>query len=161
MVRLVDGLGVACCAPIGMQHATNAGILQQPAQQRRNSAGPLRSAEGIGNAQQSTQQGRNRGATNAPVFDAPLLRDAEPVASLAAPSRAVVEYGLTDGKGGTLIDPAGPVSAVQELRWRFGDRVDWPALLRAFEALEQDADREAASLIRKLMADDYRTTRGE
>ena len=69
------------------------------------------------------------------------------------PTRAVVQYGLIDGKGGTLIDPAGAVSAVRELHWRFGARVDWPALLLMFEAREHDADREAADLILRMMRD--------
>jgi hypothetical protein len=72
-------------------------------------------------------------------------------------ARAVVEYHLTDdSKGGTLIDPDGPASAVRELRWRYAHRVDWPALLATFEAREHVADREAAALIRRLMADDFR-----
>lgn len=77
------------------------------------------------------------------------------------PTRAVVEYRLSDSKGGTLIDPAGAVSAVRELHWRYGVRVDWPALLAMFEAREQDADREAADLIQRPMADDFRAARGE
>lgn len=67
------------------------------------------------------------------------------------PVRAVVSYDLIDGRGGTLIDPAGPESAVRELHWRFSDRIDWPVLLHAFEARADVADREAATLIRKLM----------
>ncbi len=70
-----------------------------------------------------------------------------------AACRAVVPYCLTDGKGGTLIDPDGVVSAVNELHWRFGTRVDWPALLATFHTREAEADLEAASLIRRLMAD--------
>jgi hypothetical protein len=61
---------------------------------------------------------------------------------------------LAEGSGGLLIDPAGPASAVRELHWRFGDRLDWPALLATFEARERHADREAAALIRHLMARD-------
>jgi hypothetical protein len=72
----------------------------------------------------------------------------------------VVNYLLTNSKGGTLIDPDGSEAAVRELHWRFGDRVDWPALLAMFEAREQRADREAVALIRRLMADTYREASG-
>lgn len=85
----------------------------------------------------------------------PALRDAirdQKLQILAElrPTRAVIRFGLTDGKGGLLIGPAGPVSAVHELHGRYGNRVDWPALLRTFEAREQEADREAAALIRRI-----------
>ena len=36
------------------------------------------------------------------------------------PTRAVVSYDLIGDKGGLLIDPDGPASAVRELAWRFG-----------------------------------------
>lgn len=78
----------------------------------------------------------------------------------AAHPHAVVEYRLTDSKGGTLIDPDGVVSAVNELHWRFGDRVDWQALLAMFKAREHQADREAVALIRRIMAD-ASATRGD
>jgi hypothetical protein len=67
-------------------------------------------------------------------------------------ARAVVSYQLADGSGGLLIDPAGPASAVCELHWRFGERLDWRDLLATFEARERLADRKAAALIRRLMA---------
>jgi hypothetical protein len=60
---------------------------------------------------------------------------------------------LIGGRGGLLIDPNGAASAVHELLWRFGARVNWKALLAAFQRREQDADAEAVALIRKLMAD--------
>lgn len=154
MVRLVDGLGVACCAPIGMQHATNAGIAQQATQQQRNSVAPLHSVAGIQSAQQPRNSSATVDATNRAVFEAALLHDSKPVArATAAQQRAVVEYRLIAGKGGLLIDPAGAASAVRELDWRYGARVDWPALLAMFEAREQDADREAADLIRRMIRD--------
>lgn len=69
------------------------------------------------------------------------------------PTRAVVSYDLIGDRGGLLIDPDGPASAVRELDWRFGNRLDWPALLAMFDVREQDADREAADLIRRLMTE--------
>jgi hypothetical protein len=73
---------------------------------------------------------------------------------------AVVHYSLLDAKGGTLIDPNGPATAIRELHWRFGARVDWRALLAMFEARAQAADREAADLIRRLTANDCRDANG-
>lgn len=77
-------------------------------------------------------------------------------------TRAVVPYDFVKGKGGLLIDSDGFESAVHELHWRYGNRVDWPALLRSFEAREHLADREAATLVRKLMAKScYRPSQSE
>ena len=42
-------------------------------------------------------------------------------------------FKLIGAPGGTLIDPAGPVSAVEVLRQTYGDRLDWDDLLEAFE----------------------------
>jgi len=69
------------------------------------------------------------------------------------PVRAVVEYQFKAGGGGTVIDPRGNQSAIEDLHWRFGYRLDWPALLAMFEAREADAEREAVDLIRRLMRD--------
>src|SRR5690349_5310530 len=77
----------------------------------------------------------------------------QPPANLA---RAVVPYMLVDGKGGLLIDPDGITSAVRELDWRYGSRLDWAALLRSFEERERSADREAAALIRRLISETHR-----
>lgn len=71
----------------------------------------------------------------------------------AAQTHAVVEYLLADGGAGTLIDPDGATSAVHTLHWRYGHRLDWPALLATFGAREHDADRKAADLIRRLMTE--------
>jgi hypothetical protein len=40
-----------------------------------------------------------------------------------------VAFKLICAPGGTLIDPAGPVSAVEVLRQTYGDRLDWDDLL--------------------------------
>ena len=70
------------------------------------------------------------------------------------PTRAVIEYGLVGGMGSLLIDPEGPVSAVNELHWRYGDRVDWRGLLRGFAARAAQsgaaAEREAIELIERI-----------
>jgi hypothetical protein len=70
--------------------------------------------------------------------------------------RTVVDYQTVDGAAGTLIDPDGSVSAVHTLRWRYGQRLDLVALLRTFQARERAADREAATLIRRILADAQR-----
>ena len=44
-----------------------------------------------------------------------------------------VAFKLIGAPGGTLIDPAGPVSAVEVLRQTYGDRIDWDDLKEAFE----------------------------
>lgn len=44
-----------------------------------------------------------------------------------------VQFRLIGAPGGTLIDPAGPVSAVQDLHETYGDRLDWDDLLEQFE----------------------------
>ena len=121
-------------------------------------------------AQLRAQQPRNNGVAHGVCFTSESCAVAlrvptvlENATTVPEPARrAVVEYDLTDGRGGTLIDPDGITSAIHELHWRFRDRVDWPALLRMFEAREQHADREAATLIHRLMADDYyRAAKGE
>jgi hypothetical protein len=70
------------------------------------------------------------------------------------PTRFVIEYGLAGGMGGLLIDPDGPVSAVNELHCRYGDRVDWRGLLRHFQARAvltcAAAEREAIELIERI-----------
>ena len=42
-------------------------------------------------------------------------------------------FKLQTGGGGTVIDPDGPVSAVQALHETYGDRLDWDDLLEQFE----------------------------
>ena len=44
-----------------------------------------------------------------------------------------VAFKLIGAPGGTLIDPAGPVSAVEVLHQTYGDRLDWDDLLEQFE----------------------------
>ena len=64
-----------------------------------------------------------------------------------------VQFRLIGAPGGTLIDPAGPVSAVEVLRQTYGDRLDWDDLLEAFEEragiaeFEGNETRQAAELI--------------
>lgn len=43
------------------------------------------------------------------------------------------QFRLIGGGGGTVIDPDGPVSAVQALYETYGDRMDWDDLLEQFE----------------------------
>ncbi len=64
-----------------------------------------------------------------------------------------VAFKLIGAPGGTLIDPAGPVSAVEVLRQTYGDRLDWDDLLEAYEEragiaeFEGNEARQAAELI--------------
>lgn len=64
-----------------------------------------------------------------------------------------VAFKLIGAPGGTLIDQAGPVSAVEVLRQTYGDRLDWDDLLEAFEEragiaeFEGNETRQAAELI--------------
>lgn len=64
-----------------------------------------------------------------------------------------VAFKLIGAPGGTLIDPAGPVSAVEVLRQTYGDRLDWHDLQEAFEEraaiaeFEGNETRQAAELI--------------
>ena len=64
-----------------------------------------------------------------------------------------VAFKLIGAPGGTLIDPTGPVSAVEVLRQTYGDRLDWDDLLEAFEEraaiaeFEGNETRQAAELI--------------
>ena len=44
-----------------------------------------------------------------------------------------VQFRLIGAPGGTVIDPDGPVSAVEVLRQTYGDRMDWDDLLEQFE----------------------------
>ena len=88
-------------------------------------------------------------ATPSGALDLQRQRVLGPVAEVST-TRVVIAYDLIDGKGGLLIDPDGAVSGVRELHWRFGDRLNWPALLHHFQLREQDADREAAALIRRV-----------
>ena len=53
-----------------------------------------------------------------------------------------VAFKLIGAPGGTLIDPAGPVSAVEVLRQTYGDRLDWHDLLEAFEEIGRASCRE-------------------
>lgn len=73
-----------------------------------------------------------------------------------------VQFRLIGAPGGTLIDPAGPVSAVQALHETYGDRLDWDELLEQFEEragiLEfegkldrAEAERIAAESVRDLV----------
>ncbi len=73
-----------------------------------------------------------------------------------------VAFKLIGAPGGTLIDPAGPVSAVEVLRQTYGDRLDWDDLLEAFEEragilefegkLERaEAERIAADSVRAIV----------
>lgn len=73
-----------------------------------------------------------------------------------------VAFKLIGAPGGTLIDPAGPVSAVEVLRQTYGDRLDWDDLLEAFEEragiaefegneARQDAELIAADAVRKIV----------
>lgn len=66
------------------------------------------------------------------------------------------------GYGGTLIDPAGPSSAVKVLHDTYGDRMDWDDLLEQFEEragilefegkLERaEAERIAADSVRAIV----------
>lgn len=64
-----------------------------------------------------------------------------------------VQFRLIGAPGGTLIDPAGPVSAVEALHETYGDRTDWHDLLEAFEERASIAEfdgnetRQAVELI--------------
>lgn len=73
-----------------------------------------------------------------------------------------VAFKLIGAPGGTLIDPAGPVSAVEVLRQTYGDRLDWHDLQEAFEEragilefegkLERaEAERIAADSVRAIV----------
>lgn len=44
-----------------------------------------------------------------------------------------IKFKLVGGSGGVIIDPDGPVSAVDALRETHGDRLDWHDLLIEFE----------------------------
>ena len=63
-----------------------------------------------------------------------------------------VAFKLVGAPGGTLVDPDGPVSAVEVLRQTYGDRLDWDDLLEAFEEragiaeFEGKMDRQPAEL---------------
>lgn len=64
-----------------------------------------------------------------------------------------VAFRLIGAPGGTLIDPAGPVSEVEVLHQTYGDRMDWDDLLEHFEEragiaeFEGNETRQAAELI--------------
>ena len=64
-----------------------------------------------------------------------------------------VHFQLVGGGGGTMIDSAGPVSAVQALQEAYSDRLDWHDLQEAFEEragiaeFEGNETRQAAELI--------------
>jgi NADH dehydrogenase/NADH:ubiquinone oxidoreductase subunit G len=64
-----------------------------------------------------------------------------------------VAFKLIGAPGGTLIDPAGLVSAVHALHETYGDRLDWHDLQEAFEEraaiaeFEGNETRQAAELI--------------
>jgi len=64
-----------------------------------------------------------------------------------------IQYQIIGGSGGVIIDPSGPVSAVEVLRQTYGDRIDWDDLLEAFEEragiaeFEGNETRQAAELI--------------
>jgi hypothetical protein len=73
-----------------------------------------------------------------------------------------VAFKLICAPGGTLIDPAGPVSAVEVLRQTYGDRLDWDDLREYFEEragilefegkLERaEAERIAADSVRAIV----------
>ena len=44
-----------------------------------------------------------------------------------------IKFKLIGGSGGVIIDPAGPLSAVDALRETYGDRLDWHDLMIEFE----------------------------
>ena len=73
-----------------------------------------------------------------------------------------VAFKLIGAPGGTLIDPAGPVSAVEVLRQTYGDRLDWHDLKEAFDERAgiaefdgnetlQSAELIAADAVRKIV----------
>lgn len=85
MVRLVQG--VACCAPIGMQHATNGVSAQQPTQQPAQQQARPPCEATAETAQQGAQQARNWDATNRPVWEREKLR----------PGKSGATGGITSG----------------------------------------------------------------
>lgn len=56
-------------------------------------------------------------------------------------------FKLHGAPGGTLIDPDGPVSAVEVLRQTYGDRMDWDDMLEAFEERAAIAQHDGGSPI--------------
>jgi hypothetical protein len=64
-----------------------------------------------------------------------------------APVRAVIHYRLKTGKGGTIIDPDGMLSAVHALHLTHHNRVDWPWLLEHIGTGESDDQRKAREAI--------------
>lgn len=64
-----------------------------------------------------------------------------------APVRAVVHFRLKTGKGGTIIDPEGMLSAVHALHLTYRNRVDWPWLLEHIGTGEIEDQRKAREAI--------------
>jgi len=61
-----------------------------------------------------------------------------------APIRAVIHFRLKTGKGGTIIDPDGMLSAIYALHLTYRDGVDWPWLReRLGDGLDQQEARDA------------------
>ncbi len=109
MVRLVQG--VACCAPIGMQHATTAHGVQQPVQHGVQQATGFPYDSAAPAVQHPMQQPCNRGATAGAAKGVRVLR---PITSNAPAIRWGVAY--PNGAGmEVLFTPAATQADVAEL----------------------------------------------
>jgi hypothetical protein len=84
------------------------------------------------------------------------LHRAEIMATLPA-GPAVVHFSLIGGGGGTVIDPGGRFSALQDLLERYGARLDLDALQASFDAL---AEQEARALILRLQQSTQKKSQG-
>ena len=73
-----------------------------------------------------------------------------------------LQFKLVGNSGGTVIDPDGPVSAVNVLRETYGERVDWDDLLECFEERagiaefegnmnRAEAERVAAEAVKRIV----------
>lgn len=68
----------------------------------------------------------------------------------------VLEYHLSNNKGGVVIDPTGDslFETIKDLIQRFGNRLDIRHLLRTLEAMTLNEDREAAQrLLEQVLVD--------
>ena len=79
-----------------------------------------------------------------------------------------LQFKLVGNSGGTVIDPDGPVSAVNVLRETYGERVDWDDLLECFEEragiaefeghmARHEAEQLAADAVRRLIETRFRS----
>ena len=88
------------------------------------------------------------------------LQDEPPESDLQM--RSVVPFRLQDGRGGVVIDPQGPLSALRDLIERYGGRLDLDDLQERFEERaaimqfdgglnQRQAEQEALELIQRLL----------